>query len=326
MEILLIPSFIPEEILFSTPIIRTLADQKKTSVDILTDQKHALLFESSPFVRQVIHPDSIQGKTQQYDLMIDLQNDKKSKMDRIRSQQSIKFPKSKFKEWLFTSFQINKLPSKHLVDQYFEFLQPLEIHNDYNGLDYFIPDRDIVENDWLPETHQNGYAVFAIEGASNTQQLPIERMIELCDRINKPIILIGGKKDQKKAEEIELFFKKGTEAEEREIESLNKKASIFSACGKFNLNQEASIIENSSWVFTHENIYMHIAAAFKKQIFSIWGSTSPLFGKYPYETKFTVFENNKLKCRPCSTTGYDKCPKGHFKCMQDLTFDFYLPD
>ncbi|MGB0525201.1 MAG: glycosyltransferase family 9 protein, partial [Flammeovirgaceae bacterium] len=106
---------------------------------------------------------------------------------------------------------------------------------------------------------------------------------------------------------------------------LNKKALIFNACGKFNLNQSASLVQQARAVFTHDTGLMHIAAAFKKQVFSIWGNTTPLFGMYPYRTKFTVFENNKLSCRPCSKIGYKKCPKGHFKCMNEVIFDFYLP-
>ncbi|MEO1253412.1 MAG: glycosyltransferase family 9 protein [Bacteroidota bacterium] len=101
---------------------------------------------------------------------------------------------------------------------------------------------------------------------------------------------------------------------------------MFNGCGKFNINQQASLIKNASCVFTHENELMHIAAAFKQKVYSIWGSNSPLFGEYPYRTQFTIFENNKLSCRPCSKTGFKQCPKGHFKCMNDLTFDFYLPD
>ena len=56
------------------------------------------------------------------------------------------------------------------------------------------------------------------------------------------------------------------------------------------------------------------------------GSSSPYFGKYPYKTRFTIFENNRLTCRPCSSTGFDQCPKGHFKCMNEVVFDFYLTD
>jgi hypothetical protein len=28
------------------------------------------------------------------------------------------------------------------------------------------------------------------------------------------------------------------------------------------------------------------------------------------------FEVQDLACRPCSKIGFQKCPKGHFKCME----------
>jgi ADP-heptose:LPS heptosyltransferase len=66
---------------------------------------------------------------------------------------------------------------------------------------------------------------------------------------------------------------------------------------------------------------MHIAAAFKKNILSVWGNTVPSFGMTPYKTNYEVFQVNKLWCRPCSKTGYDKCPLGHFKCMNEQSMD-----
>ena len=151
-------------------------------------------------------------------------------------------------------------------------------------------------------------------------------MIELCDRINKPIVLIGTKQDLKISNEVEAFFRPDSAEEEEAIEKLNKKTIIFNACGKFSFNQSASILKQAIWVFSYDNEMMHIAAAFKKRIYTIWGSTTPLFGTYAYRTQFTIFENNKLNCRPCSVRGYANCPKGHFQCMNDLYFDFYLPD
>jgi len=68
-----------------------------------------------------------------------------------------------------------------------------------------------------------------------------------------------------------------------------------------------------------------MAAALKKEVFSIWGNTIPAFGMYPYRTKFHALENTEVNCRPCSKIGFDKCPKRHFKCMNDLVFDFQLP-
>ncbi len=31
-----------------------------------------------------------------------------------------------------------------------------------------------------------------------------------------------------------------------------------------------------------------------------------------------IIENKTLNCRPCSKIGFDRCPKKHFKCMNDL--------
>jgi ADP-heptose:LPS heptosyltransferase len=65
---------------------------------------------------------------------------------------------------------------------------------------------------------------------------------------------------------------------------------------------------------------MHIAAAFKKKIISVWGNTIPEFGMYPYQTDpdSVMVQVNNLSCRPCSKIGYDKCPRKHFKCINEI--------
>jgi len=69
---------------------------------------------------------------------------------------------------------------------------------------------------------------------------------------------------------------------------------------------------------------MHIAAAYQKKIFSVWGNTVPTFGMYPYMPEnpelSTIIENKELKCRPCSKLGFHECPKQHFECMLNLDF------
>jgi heptosyltransferase-2 len=133
-------------------------------------------------------------------------------------------------------------------------------------------------------------------------------MIELCKKINKPVVLLGGKEDFERGEQLR-----------KELGEL-----IFNTCGKLNLNQSASLVKKSSCVFSHDTGLMHIAAALKKEVFSIWGNTIPAFGMYPYRTKYHALENTELNCRPCSKIGFDKCPKGHFNCMNQLKFEFQL--
>ena len=73
---------------------------------------------------------------------------------------------------------------------------------------------------------------------------------------------------------------------------------------------------------------MHIAAAFKKKIYSVWGNTIPQLGMHPYmtESDSKIIEVQGLGCRPCTKNGYDKCPKGHFKCMQEIDENLFLSE
>jgi ADP-heptose:LPS heptosyltransferase len=145
------------------------------------------------------------------------------------------------------------------------------------------------------------FVVFAIGGQHTTKQLPTERIKEICSGINNPIVLLGGKEDQKVGKEIS-----------------EKLEHVYNLCGITTLNESAYIVTKSTVVITHDTGIMHIAAAFKKDVFSIWGNTVPEFGMYPYlaGANSEIFEVKDLKCRPCSKIGFKKCPKKHFDCMQ----------
>jgi ADP-heptose:LPS heptosyltransferase len=61
---------------------------------------------------------------------------------------------------------------------------------------------------------------------------------------------------------------------------------------------------------------MHIGAALKKPIVSIWGNTIPDFGMYPFYGKSKVQNQalfvSDLSCRPCSKIGYSMMPERAF--------------
>jgi len=336
MKILIIRFSSIGDIVLTTPVIRCLKTQlDEVQVHYATKENFRPLFEENPYVdkvhylsknlRHFIH----ELRKERFDYIIDLHHNLRTRI--IKSSLGVKscsFNKLNWEKWLIVNFKINKLPNLHIVDRYLETVTKLGVKNDLLGLDYFIPEKDDVPLEWLPETHRSGYVVYVIGAQHATKRLPLLKMIELCDRINKPIVLLGGKEDADKGEQINRFFESNLNSASFEagLNELNKKTIIYNACGKYNLNQSASLVKKSRFVFSHDTGLMHIAAAFKKEVFSIWGNTIPSFGMYPYRTKFTVFENNKLNCRPCSKIGYEKCPQGHFKCMNEQVFDFYLPD
>lgn len=335
MKILILRFSSIGDIVLTTPVVRTLKTQLSgVTLHYATKAQYAGLLSANPYIDQVhlLH-DSLGDligrlKAEKFDIVIDLHHNLRTR--RIRwalGTRSHAFDKLNVEKWLYVNLKINRMPNVHIVDRYMATVAPLGVQMDEGGLDYFIPEKDEVELDWLPETHRRQYVAFAIGGQHATKQLPVERMIELCDRINKPVILLGGPEDRANGEKIEAFFRQRSENSgyEEGLRELNKKTVIFNGCGKFNLHQSASLVRQAYVVFTHDTGLMHIAAAFGKRVYSIWGNTTPLLGMYPYRTPFTVLENNRLSCRPCSKIGYDRCPKGHFKCMKEIVFDFYLP-
>jgi ADP-heptose:LPS heptosyltransferase len=323
------------DIVLTTPIIRALKTQlDDAEIHYCTKKQYASLLEANIYIDKTHLLDKDFSalvkdlKSEQFDYVVDLHNNLRTrKLKSKLSKPSAAFPKINWEKWLIVNLKIDKLPNIHIVDRYFEATTELGVKKDALGLDYFIPEKDEVEDEWLPVTHRKDFVAFAIGGTHATKKLTVDRMIELCDKINKPIILLGGKEDEANGEKLEQFFNRDAESADMKVslDELGKKALIYNACGKFNINQSASIVKRASYVFTHDTGMMHIAAALKKNIFSIWGNTIPEFGMYPYQTKFTILENKKLKCRPCSKIGYEKCPKGHFKCMNDIIFDFWLP-
>lgn len=323
------------DVVFSTPAIRAL------KVELDDVRLHGLFPENASFlVAENPYLDAIRVhkkasfwqlvralRKEKFEIVVNLRTDWSSKLlSFLLFAKTYSSRTNRWKQWLMVNLKINHLRNLHHVDEMILSLKSLGIKGDELGLDYFIPEKDKVAVEWLPQEFRKGFVVFPISARYGTRKLPVDRMIELCDRINKPVILLGSAEDMTTGEIINTFFERGLSVvwEPGQIE-LNKRTIVYNACGKFNFNQMASLIKQSSAVFTFDNDFVPVASAFHKEIFALWGNTILLFGRAPYRTKFTVLESNSVACRPCSAGGFTKCPKGHFKCMRDIMFDFYLP-
>jgi ADP-heptose:LPS heptosyltransferase len=304
------------DIILTTPVIRCLRKQlPDAEIHFLTKQSFKTIVASNPYINK-IHTlgDSFELmlhelKTEEYDYIIDLHHNLRTLRIKkfLKGVKAYSFSKLNIEKFIYTNFKINTLPNKHIVDRNLETVSPLGIVNDGGGLDYFIPDTDKIKNQDIPASHSLGYIALVIGAALATKKMPLHKLKELCAAINHPVILLGDKNDYEDGKAI---------AAADDIK-------VYNACGKFNLNESADIIRGAKLVITHDTGLMHIATAFQKPIISIWGNTVPAFGMYPYYGKlstqhFDVVEVNKLWCRPCSKIGYDKCPKRHFKCMEQI--------
>ena len=300
------------DIVLTTPVIRCIKSQfPNTEIHYLTKKVFASIVINNPHITKVHAIDSSIRevmsalKEENFNFIVDLHGNIRSlQVKRMLGKSSSTFKKLNFKKWMLVSFMVDTMPALHVVDRYMAAASPLGVKNDSKGVDYFIPKEDEVNITTLPPSHQNGYIGFVIGAKHLTKKLPLDKIIAICKKINQPIILIGGREDNLVATEIEKAVGD----------------TIYNSCGKYNLNQSASLVKQATKIVSHDTGMMHIAAAFKKEIISIWGSTVPSFGFEPYfpgEHSKTV-EVKGLGCRPCSKIGYNKCPKGHFKCMNDI--------
>ncbi|MCB9256131.1 MAG: glycosyltransferase family 9 protein [Chitinophagales bacterium] len=302
------------DIVLTSTVVRCLKlQQPQIELHYATKASYVGILESNPHIDKIhLLKDDINAlisslQAENFDLVLDLHNNLRTQIIKLRLRvKSYSVNKLNFEKWLLTQFKINKLPKyKHIVDRYLYTAKTLGIVNDAKGLDYFIPSKDevIIEN--LFVTAKESYIALVIGAKFATKRMPFNKLLELCDQIDLPIILLGGLDDLARGEELS-------------INSTNKE--IYNACGKLNLNQSASVIRQATLVITHDTGLMHIAAAFQKNIISIWGNTVPELGMYPYmsKDKFKAVEVKDLSCRPCSKIGHKKCPKGHFDCMQKI--------
>lgn len=139
-----------------------------------------------------------------------------------------------------------------------------------------------------------------------TKRWPVKywvQLIKLLDGDGYKTILIGSKNDKYLAEQI----------------NLSVPMNVVDAMGKFTIRQSGEIIHRSQLLISNDSAPTHLGVAVGTPVLTIFGSTVPSFGFYPFGKKNKVAEIKGLSCRPCTDHGRFICPKDHFKCMLDLT-------
>ena len=312
MKILIIRFSSIGDIVLTTPVVRCLKLQTSATIHYLTKRNFKGILTQNPYIDKTYSIDKEvvelknELKAEQYDLIIDLHNNLRSRrLSRILGVKAIRFEKLNIQKWLLVNLGINRLPNVHIVDRYMATVASLNVVNDQAGLDYFMPESDRVDVKNILGISAP-YIAFVIGAAHATKRLTDAKIIEICKQIQQPIVLIGGKEERDIGEHI---------AQDSGVHVIN-------TCGQLSLNQSGSVVQQSAHVIAHDTGLMHIAAAFRKPITVVWGNTIPAFGMYPYLPNNSPLHHNvevkNLICRPCSKIGFQQCPKGHFRCMQDI--------
>ncbi len=312
MKVLVIRFSSIGDIVLTSPVLRCLKQQLGAEVHFLTKKGFANIVQPNPHVDRVFPLGNSLGKIiallrrQRYDWVLDLHHNLRSwVVKRALGRPARSFYKANLEKWILVNLGVDVMPERHVVYRYLETAYPLGVRYDGQGLDYFIPPHEEIDlATWAGP--QAPYVAFVVGAHHATKRLPQDKMAHICRSLPMPVVLLGGQDDVAPADWV----------------AHQGGAHVFNACGQLSLHQSASIVRQAAVVLTHDTGLMHIAAAFRRPIVSLWGSTVPRFGMYPFYPDGlqlnTTFEVEGLSCRPCSKIGHERCPKGHFRCMYDL--------
>jgi heptosyltransferase-2 len=314
------------DILLSTPIIRQVRNTYPTvQIDYIVKDIYKDLLHYNPHLNELysVHLDDEKIelpelkntlKKRAYDVVLDLHNNLRSNyLKRGISAGTVRsIQKGKIKQSIFVWLKINlynqeiPIPSRYLA-----VARHFGVTDDKKGLELYWNEDTIssAEKKAIAGGLKQGepYICFAPGAGFFTKRWPKEKYKILADLIQRDrkikIVVLGGEKDK----EIGLF--------------LSNPMSIINLSGQLTLLETAHIISKGKMIVSNDSGLMHMATAVQTPVLAIFGSTVKELGFFPYRADSVVIENSDLSCRPCSHIGRHKCPKDHFKCMEDISVE-----
>ena len=148
----------------------------------------------------------------------------------------------------------------------------------------------------------------AIGSVWKTKRYPPEQFAELATLLylsNYTIVLFGSSADKKSYDEFIKYYK----------------YPYIDYLYKIDIKDLSTFIASVDILISNDSGPVHIASSTITTIIDIFGATVPQQGFSPYTDNSYIVENLDLTCRPCGAHGGNKCPKKHFKCMNDIDYN-----
>ncbi len=314
------------DVILVTPLLRALHQAfPAAEIDWVVKQEYAELLHGQPGLHRVIPLDTSRGagrvfellreiRPRRYDLVLDLHGNPRSY---IISGLSGADQRRRARKWslrrrLLTGLGINLLQNAPSVAwRYFTAVQDLGVAMDHAP----------------PELRPGAEACRHLEsllaplprpriglapGASRfTKRWPAAAFAEagagLAQRFSGSLVLVGGGEDRGAAEEVRRRLPEGVP--------------VLDLTGRLSLPQAVAAIQGLDLLLSNDTGLMHVATAVNTSVVAVFGPTTRELGFFPLGPAAVVVEHPDLRCRPCSLHGSAACPRGHFRCMLELSSD-----
>jgi lipopolysaccharide heptosyltransferase II len=296
------------DILLSTPLIRSLKTRyNHIEIDFIVKRQYFDVIAHNPHLRNKYSFSSAKRKElmselkkQNYDLIIDLQNNLNSRKltARIKGKTG-RFKKRSLEKFLLVNTKINLLKDTPQIPvRYAKTIEGFEL--DDFGLDIVTSARPF---EFLSKNEN--YIGICPGSRHFTKMWPLDNYVKLCRLLLKNswnILLFGGITDRKICLEIK-----------------NQVPEVINLQNDDDILQTAANMILCKAIYCNDSGMMHTACAAEVPVIAFFGSTVKEFGFTPYKNKNIILENNNLSCRPCSHIGKNRCPEKHFNCMKEIS-------
>jgi heptosyltransferase-2 len=320
-KILVIQTAFIGDVVLATSLIENLHQQfPEVKIDILVRKGNESLFQSHPFLNQVLVWDKKNNKYQnwvgllfkirsrQYDVVLNAQRFAATGAWTAFSKAKIKigFDKNPF-SFLFTHSVLHQFSEKgqHEIDRNHQLLSSLFLTKVAMPKLYPTASDELAVSSY----QQTPYLCIAPASVWFTKQFSIEKWVDLINELpfKGPIYLIGGPGDKLLCDQI--------------LQKINRK-SVVNLAGRLSFLASAALQKKAVLNYVNDSAPMHFASAVNAPVVAVYCSTLPNFGFGPLsDGSFIVQTNEALACRPCGIHGKKQCPLKHFDCAKTIKMD-----
>src|ERR1035437_6618167 len=330
-RILVIQTAVLGDAVLTLPMIRKLKELNGNStIDVLCIPASKEIFQLSSLINEIIVIDK-KGKDKSFFSFL-----KFTKQIRAKGYDKIYSPHRSFRTSLLVlqsgvreTYGFSNSSLFHVYKYLVEYIpnhHEVQRNLDLIGYDYsktgwrVLPEIRIPENsdravkDFLKSNNINSnFAAIAPGSIWNTKKYPLEyyeQVIKylICHELK--VIIIGGKEEEDIGKSLEVKFK----------------GNLVSSAGYLSITESIALLKYSRTLISNDSAPVHLGVCADIPVLTLYCSTVPDFGFYPYNNKSRWLSYSELECKPCGIHGYFKCPLKHFHCGYKLEAELVISE
>lgn len=310
------------DILLTTPVLRLLRHHcPEAQIEFLVKAAYQDLLRTHPCVDRLrlFEPGQSWRQTlgelrqRPYDLVLDLHRTLRSRLfyHGLSARHKLAYGKHTLRRTLLVRLGWNTFRNITPVPELYAMplrrlgiqspLGPLEMHLDVDCL----PAVQARLAHTLPDDYDGPLLALAPGARWATKRWPVTSFATVAQSMahthSAAVVILGGAEDRSLGQELQHRLH----------------APVVDCTGQLTLMQTAVLLQRCRLLISNDSGLMHMATALQVPVVALFGPTVEEFGFYPFQARARVL-HTALTCRPCSTKGSERCPRGHHHCMQQL--------